>query len=80
LTESARSAAIGSRDFAQELQEPSHPFISPTRFASAFGLRQQELADLAGVHRATADAAPGNARLRKFMRDALRVIPAAMEI
>ena len=74
------SAAIGFQDFAQGLQEPSHPFISPTRFASTFGLRQQELADLAGVHRATVSAAPDNAKLQKFMRDALRVISAAMEV
>ena len=74
------SAIMSFHEFAQELQEPSHPFISPTRFASAFGLRQQELADLAGVHRATVGAAPGNAKLQTFMRDALRVVSAAMDI
>lgn len=74
------SAAMSFQEFAQELQEPSHPFISPERFASAFGLRQQELAELAGVHRATVSAAPGNAKLQKFMRDALRSLSAAMEI
>jgi hypothetical protein len=78
--EPAMSAAVGFHDFTQELQEPSQPFISPTLFASAFGLRQQDLADLAGVHRATVGAAPGNAKLQKFMRDALRVISAAMEV
>lgn len=63
---------------AGALQEPSRPFSSPTRFASAFGLRQQELADLAGVQRATVSAALGNSKLQKFMRDARRVISAAM--
>lgn len=65
---------------AGALQEPSRPFSSPTRFASAFGLRQQELADLAGVQRATVSAALGNSKLQKFMRDARRVISAAMEV
>jgi hypothetical protein len=72
--------AVNFPEFAHELKETSHPFISPDRFASAFGLRQQELAELAGVHRATVGAAPASSKLQNFMLDALRVLSAAMEV
>ena len=41
-------------------------------------LRQQDLAQLAHVHRTTVAEAPSNAKLQAFMRDALRVLSAAM--
>lgn len=43
-------------------------------------LRQQELAQLAHVHRTTVAEAPANAKLQHFMREALRVISAAMMV
>ena len=74
------AAALGIHHFIEELQAPNQPYISPERFAEALNLRQQELAELAAVHRATILAAPRNAKLQHFMREALRVLSAAMEI
>jgi hypothetical protein len=54
--------------------------IAPDRFAAALHLRQQELAQLAHVHRTTVAEAPGNAKLQAFMRDTLRVLSAAMGV
>ena len=74
------SAVLDFQQFAQGLQAADRPLIAPERFAAAFHLRQQDLAELAHVHRATVSAAPANVKLHQFMRDTLRVLSAAMEI
>jgi hypothetical protein len=74
------SAIHGFQQFARGLQAEDQPLIAPERFAAAFHLRQQDLAELAHVHRATVSAAPANIKLQHFMRDTLRVLSAAMEI
>jgi len=68
------------QQFALELQAPGRPLIAPDRFAEAFHLRQQDLAELAHVHRATVGAAPANVKLQQFMRDTLSVLSAAMDV
>jgi hypothetical protein len=68
------------RTFADDLRDPGQPVIAPDRFASAMHLRQQELAQLARVHRSTVAEAPTNAKLQGFMRDTLRVLSAAMGV
>ncbi|WP_407352757.1 DNA-binding protein [Luteimonas sp. R10] len=65
--------------FIEGLRAPGMPLIAPDRFAEALHLRQQELAQLARVHRTTVADAPANARLQQYMRDALRVLSAASE-
>lgn len=70
----------GFQTFADELRSPGQPVIAPERFAAAMHLRQQDLAQLAHVHRTTVAEAPTNARLQSFMRDTLRVLSAAMGV
>ena len=45
--------------FAEEFRTPGSPTIAPDRFASALHLQVQDLAQLAGVHRATISDSPG---------------------
>lgn len=73
-------SAAGFQDFALGLQTPGQPVIAPDRFAAAMHLRQQDLAQLARVHRTTVAEAPTNARLQQFMRDTLRVLSAATAV
>ena len=68
------------QNFADELRSPGQPVIAPERFAAALHLRQQDLAQLAHVHRTTVAEAPTNAKLQSFMRDALRVLSAAVAV
>lgn len=73
-------AGASFHSFAEGLRSPEHPLIAPDRFAAALHLRQQDLAQLARVHRTTVAEAPGNAKLQAFMRDTLRVLSAAMGV
>jgi hypothetical protein len=66
--------------FADEFRAPGQSVIEPVRFAAALNLQMQELAQLAHVHRATVSEAPTNARLQAFMREALRVLSAAVDV
>ena len=74
------AAQLDFQTFADGLRAPGLPLIAPDRFADALHLRQQELAQLARVHRTTVADAPANARLQQYMRDALRVLSAATEV
>lgn len=65
--------------FVEALRNPDGTWIAPERFASALALRQQDLAQLAHVHRSTVTDAPANAKLQGYMRDTLRVLSAAMQ-
>jgi hypothetical protein len=66
--------------FAEEFRTPGQPVIQPERFAEALHLHVQDLAKLAGVHRTTVTETPGNARLLRFLREALRSLSAAYEV
>jgi hypothetical protein len=66
--------------FAAEFRAAGQVVIEPGRFADALQLQVQELARLAGVHRATVSDAPSNARLQSYMREALQVLSAAYEL
>jgi DNA-binding XRE family transcriptional regulator len=74
------AAQLDFQAFTEELRAPGEPLIAPERFAEALHLRQQDLAQLAHVHRATVADAPANAKLQQYMRDALRILSAATEI
>ncbi|MBL8528688.1 MAG: DUF2384 domain-containing protein [Burkholderiales bacterium] len=74
------AAILDFQAFAEELRMPGQPVIAPDRFATALQLRQQDLARLAHVHRTTVSEAPANVKLQQFMRDALRVLSAAIDI
>ncbi len=66
--------------FAEEFRAPGQAVIEPERFAAALNLQMQELAQLAHVHRATVSEAPSNVRLQGFMREALQVLSAALDV
>lgn len=74
------SALPSFMGFAEEFREPGQAVIRPERFAAALNLQLQDLAELAHVHRTTVSEAPANARLQGFMREALQVISAALEV
>jgi hypothetical protein len=74
------SVRLDFQHFTRQLQLPNQALIAPDRFAEALHLQQQDLAELARVHRSTISAAPGNARLQGFMRNTLRVLSAASEV
>jgi len=68
------------KSFAEQFQLEGKPLIEPGRLAAALELQLQDLASLAGVHRATVREAPSNVRLQTFMREALRIIAMAKDI
>lgn len=74
------SAQVEFDSFAEALRAPDRPVIAPDRFAAALHLQQQELAQLAHVHRSTVAEAPSNTKLQQFMRDSLRVLSAAAQV
>jgi hypothetical protein len=74
------SALPGFPGFAEEFRAPGQAVIEPERFATALHLQIQELAQLARVHRATVSEAPTNVRLQGFMREALQVLSATLDV
>ena len=74
------AAQLDFQAFAEGLRAPDQLLIAPERFADALQLRQQELAELARVHRTTVADAPSNTKLQRFMRDSLRVLSAAAAV
>lgn len=66
--------------FAEEFRTPHESTIAPQRFAEALHLQTQDLARMAGVHRATVTESPANPRLQGYLRDALRALTAAYEL
>ena len=74
------SVMSSSLSFAEEFQAPGQLVIQPERFAAAMHLQLRELARLAHVHKATVLEAPGNLRLQTYMREALKVISAALNV
>jgi Protein of unknown function (DUF2384) len=66
--------------FAEEFRASDQPLIDPERFAVALNLQLQDLAKIAGVHRTTITETPSNAKLQRFLREALRALSAAYEI
>jgi hypothetical protein len=68
------------RGFAEEFRSESQPIVAPDRFANALHLQVQDLARLAGVHRATVAESPQNAKLQGYLRDSLKALTAAYEL
>ena len=66
--------------FAEEFRAECEPIVAPDRFARALHLQLQDLARLAGVHRATLAESPSNAKLQGYLRDSLRALTAAYEL
>ncbi len=68
--------------FVQHLREPglSPAVISPRRFSGALNVDLQTLAAWAHVHRNTVQRAPGSEAVQAYLRQALRVIRAAIDV
>ena len=72
-----------SPDFATVLEstrEPDTSRLSSAGICAVFGLQQQELAELAGVHRNTVRTSPESPRLQSTLRDLMRLLSAAASV
>lgn len=64
-------------DVLESTREPGTSRFSVSGIASILGLQQQDLAELAGVHRNTLRTHPESPRLQSVLRDLMRVLSAA---
>lgn len=69
--------AVLNSPLTERFREPNTPFLSPGRVGTLFGLRVQDLAERAHVHRNTPTARPQAPQLQKYLQDMLRVLAAA---
>lgn len=65
-------------DVLESLREPGTSRLSAPGIASILGVQQQDLAELAGVHRNTLTH-PESPRLQSALRDLMRVLSAAVQ-
>jgi uncharacterized protein (DUF2384 family) len=68
------------RAFLSELQDGDELYISPERYANKLALEQQQLAELAHVHRNTLRRMPKSPQLQKYLRESIRVLAAATDL
>lgn len=72
-----------STAFAEVLEstrEPDSSRFSTAGIAAVFGLQQQDLAELAGVHRNTLRTHPESPKLQTALRDLMRLLSAAAAV
>ena len=69
--------AMLQEPWAERFREPGTPYLSPGKVGELFGLRVQELAAHAHVHRNTPTARPQATQLQKYLQDMIRVLAAA---
>lgn len=74
------AAALLGQSLVERFREPDTPYLSPTRVGEFFGLRVQELAERAHVHRNTPTARPQAPLLQKYLQDMVRVLAVATEM
>ncbi|WP_172965406.1 DNA-binding protein [Candidatus Thiodictyon syntrophicum] len=67
-------------DVLESTREPGTSRFSAAGVADILGLQQQELAELAGVHRNTLRTHPESPRLQSALRDLMRVVSAAAAV
>lgn len=72
-------SAIAFADVLESARETGTSRISAVNLANILGLRQQDLATLAGVHRNTVRTHPESPKLQATLRDLMRVLSAAVE-
>lgn len=77
---STQESTTGSQQFLAGLQDPDGVHISPSSFAKELKISNQELAELAHVHRNTVRHFPHSAQLQSYLREAVRVLSAASEL
>ena len=66
--------------FVERFRESNTPYLSPAKVGDFFGLRVQELAERARVHRNTPTARPHTPQLQKYLQEMLRVLAVATEM
>jgi hypothetical protein len=71
---------VQQEPFAERFREPDTPYLSPSKVGDFFGLRVQELAERARVHRNTPTARPHTPQLQKYLQEMLRVLAVATEL
>lgn len=69
--------AVLNLNLAERFREPNTPFLSPGRVGALFGLRVQDLAERAHVHRNTPTARPNAPQLQRYLQEMIRVLAAA---
>lgn len=77
-----RFEAASFQGFVEFLREPTAGFsvLSPKKFGEVLNIDIQTLANQAHVHRNTISRAPASESVQSFLRQALRVIRAAMDV
>ena|ERR1700754_922641 len=73
-------SAIEFSDVLESAREAGTSHLSATNLANVFGLQQQDLATLAGVHRNTLRTHPESPKLQSTLRDLVRVLSAAVAV
>ncbi len=71
---------IDFQTFLSELQDGDELYISPELYANKLALEQQQLAELAHVHRNTVRRMPKSPQLQKYLRESIRVLAAATDL
>lgn len=72
--------AVFQEPWAERFREPNSPFLSPGKVGEMFGLRVQDLAERAHVHRNTPTARPHAAQLQKYLQNMVRVLAVATDL
>jgi hypothetical protein len=67
-------------DVLESTREPETSRFSASGVADILGMRQQDLAELAGVHRNTLRIHPESPRLQSALRDLMRLLSAAAAV
>jgi hypothetical protein len=67
-------------DVLESTRDPGTSRFSASSVAAILGLQQQDLAELAGVHRNTLRTHPESPRLQSALRDLMRVLSAATAV
>ncbi|MBB4730504.1 DNA-binding protein [Xanthomonas arboricola] len=73
-------SAVSYAELSESLREPGKTDLSPVAVAEVLGLQQQELAQLAGVHRNTMRLHPESPRVQALLRNLARVLTAMTQI
>lgn len=73
-------SAVSYLELSESLREPGTSDLSPTAIASLLDMPQQELAQLAGVHRNTLRLHPESSRVQALLRDLTRVLTAMTQL
>ena len=73
-------SAVVHDPFAEQFRDAESAFLSPAKVSEAFGLRVQELAEGAHVHRNTPTARPYAPQLQRYLKDMVRVLAVASDM